>query len=233
MLPVAILSGGLATRLRPITDALPKALVPVADRPFVLRQLDYLGKQGVHRAVLCTGYCGEQIEAVVGDGSICGLNVEYSRDGDSLLGTGGAIQKALPILGREFFVLYGDSFLQLELSLVERAYHECDLPALLTVYHNKGKWDASNVLFEDGKVIEYSKEQSRSEMQYIDYGLAVLSANIFNCCPPKGAFDLTTLYHQLSISHQLAGYEVLERFYEIGSLEGLAETDEYFRLVES
>ena len=121
MLPVAILAGGLATRLRPITKTIPKALVPVAGRPFVLWQLEYLRDQGVSRVVLCTGYRSTQIAQIVGDGSEFGIVGEYSDDGTTLLGTGGALGKALPLLGPEFFVLYGDSFLPVSCSTVEQA----------------------------------------------------------------------------------------------------------------
>lgn len=230
MLPVAILVGGLATRLRPVTDTLPKALVPVAGRPFVLRQLDYLSSQGIQEVVLCTGYRTAQIEAVVGDGSICGLKVQYSWDGEILLGTGGAIQNALPILGKEFFVLYGDSFLPINFGQVENAYRSSAQPALITIYRNAGQWGTSNVMFKKGKIVEYNKHQPRSEMEHIDYGLGVLSAGVFDSDLSSKEFDLACLYHQLSIRDQLAGYEVFERFYEIGSVEGLSEADQYFKI---
>ena len=161
------------------------------------------------------------------------MAVRYSWDGAILLGTGGAIQNALPILGKEFFVLYGDSFLPVNFDQVENAYRSSGQPALMTVYQNAGQWDTSNVLYKDGKVIEYNKHQPRSEMRYIDYGLGVLSASVFDSNCPGEAFDLACLYHQLSISNQLAGYEVFERFYEIGSVGGLSEADQYFRITES
>ena len=230
MLPVAILAGGLGTRLGSITNFLPKVLVPVAGRPFVLRQLDYLSMQGIQRVVLCTGHHAGQIEAVVGDGSICGLQVEYSSDGETLLGTGGAVHKALAHLGNEFFVLYGDSFLTVNLSSLESAYRTTNKPSLMTVYRNKGLWDSSNVLFQNKKIIEYNKVRPRPEMQYIDCGLSILSACIFDCERVDKPLDLATIYNQLSISNRLAGYEVFDRFYEIGSPEGLKETEEYFRL---
>lgn len=229
MLPVAILAGGHATRLLPVTDTLPKALVPVAGRPFLLRQLDYLNNQGIREVVLCTGHRASQIEAVVGDGSSCGLDVQYSCDGDSLLGTGGAIRKALPELGAEFFVLYGDSFLPVDFGRVEDSYRANGQPGLMTVYRNAGQWDTSNVLFEEGKVVEYNKLTPRAEMQYIDYGLSILSAGVFDRYPPGEVFDLANLYHRLSISGQLAGHEVFERFYEIGSPAGLAQADQLFQ----
>ena len=229
MLPVAILAGGLATRLRPITKTIPKALVPVAGRPFVLWQLEYLRDQGVSRVVLCTGYRSTQIEQIVGDGSQFGVAVEYSDDGTTLLGTGGALGQALPLLGPEFFVLYGDSFLPVSFSTVEQAYYDSDLPGLMTVYRNEGEWDTSNVVFNNGQVLEYNKTKPRHDMAYIDYGLGVLSKSVVEHYCQEIVFDLAMVYAALANAGQLAGFEVFERFYEIGSPDGLAETEDYFR----
>ena len=229
MLPVAILAGGLATRLRPITKTIPKALVPVAGRPFILWQLEYLRDQGVSRVVLCTGYRSTQIEQIVGDGSQFGIVVEYSDDGTTLLGTGGALGKALPLLGPEFFVLYGDSFLPVSFSTVEQAYYDSDLPGLMTVYRNEGEWDTSNVAFKDGSVLEYNKAKPRHDMAYIDYGLGVLSKSVVEHYCQEKVFDLANIYETLANARQLAGFEVVERFYEIGSPDGLAQTEEYLR----
>ena len=228
MLPVLILAGGLATRLRPLTERIPKALVPVANKPFVIHQLEFLKGQGIHKVILCTGYRADQIEALVGDGAAYGLEVSYSEDGDTLLGTGGAIIKALPLAGSAFFVLYGDSFLPISFAKVEFEWRRSHKPALMSVFRNEGQWDSSNVLFEDQTVVEYNKHRPRPGMNYIDYGLAVLSAELFSDHKPAIPFDLADLYHDLSLSRRLAGMEVFERFYEIGSPEGLAEAEAYF-----
>jgi NDP-sugar pyrophosphorylase family protein len=228
MLPVAILAGGLATRLRPITATIPKALVDVAGQPFICRQFDYLHGQGVRRVVLCIGYMGEMIEAVVGNGSQFGVDVSYSPDGPVLLGTGGAIKKALPMLGDQFFVLYGDSFLPVDFGAVEQAYLGSGLDALMTVLKNGDQWDKSNVLFSNGKLLEYNKRAPRPDMTYIDYGLGVVSARVLDAYPAALPFDLADVYQALSMQGQLAGFEVHERFYEIGSHRGLKETEAYF-----
>jgi N-acetyl-alpha-D-muramate 1-phosphate uridylyltransferase len=227
MLPVAILAGGLATRLRPISETIPKSLVDVAGQPFIVRQLSYLRDQGVRKVVLCIGYLGEMIEDVVGNGSKFGLDVSYSPDGPVLLGTGGAIKKALPILGDQFFVLYGDSFLPVDFGAVEQAYLESGLDALMTVLKNGDLWDKSNVLFSDGRLVEYNKRAPRPEMTYIDYGLGVLSGAVLADYTAHQAFDLADVYQELSLQGQLAGLEVHERFYEIGSHTGLKETEAY------
>lgn len=228
MLPVAILAGGLATRLRPITETIPKALIEVAGEPFICRQLDYLHAQGIRRVVLCIGYLGEMIQAVVGDGSKFGLDVSYSPDGTVLLGTGGALKQALPLLGEQFFVLYGDSFLPVDFAPIERAFTESKKTALLTVLKNDDSWDKSNVLFHEGELLEYNKHAPRSEMTFIDYGLGVLTSRALETYAVGQAFDLAEVYHALSLKGQLAGYEVHERFYEIGSHSGLKETEMYF-----
>ena len=227
MLPVLILAGGLATRLRPLTERIPKALVPVANKPFVIHQLEFLKGQGIRRVILCTGYRADQIKVVVGDGSAYGLEVSYSEDGDTPLGTGGAIIKALPLAGSAFFVLYGDSFLPISFSKIESEWRRSHKPALMSVFRNEGQWDSSNVLFEDQTVVEYDKHRPRPGMEYIDYGLAVLSADLFSGYQPAIPFDLADLYHDLSLSRRLAGMEVFERFYEIGSPEGLAEAEAF------
>jgi NDP-sugar pyrophosphorylase family protein len=229
MLPVAILAGGLATRLRPLTDTIPKALVEVAGEPFVLRQIKYLRAQGVSKVVLCVSYRGEQIEAVVGNGRDFGLDVRYSFDGRKLLGTGGALKRALPLLGERFFILYGDSFLPVDFGAVQAAFTASGKPALMTVLRNADHWDRSNVRCEGGEILEYNKRAPRPDMAYIDYGLSVLSAAVLGDYPDGEAFDLADVMHRLSLAGQLAGLEVFERFYEIGSHQGLAETEAYFR----
>jgi N-acetyl-alpha-D-muramate 1-phosphate uridylyltransferase len=227
-LPVAILAGGLATRLRPITETIPKALVDVAGTPFILWQLDDLRRQAFNRVVLCVGFLGEQIEAVVGDGSALGLSVSYSQDWPKLMGTGGALKQALPLLDSQFLVLYGDSYLPIDFASVERAFLASGKPALMTVQRNADRWDKSNVLFEDDVIVEYNKRNPTPDMRHIDYGLGAISAEVL-ANDDTGAFDLADVYHRLSLSGQLAGYEVHERFYEIGSHKGLAEAADYFK----
>lgn len=227
MLTVSILAGGLAKRLRPITETIPKALVEVAERPFVEWQLDYLHQQGIRHVVLCLGYLGEQIQELIGDGQRFGLKVDYSYDGDHLLGTGGALRKALPMLGNAFFVYYGDSYLPIDFTDIEKSFRLQNQPALMTVLKNGDRWDKSNVLFSDGELLEYNKHSPSEDMAYIDYGLGVLSADVLLAYPEDQPFDLAEVYHHLSLEGELAGFEVFERFYEIGSFGGLKETENY------
>ena len=229
MLPVAILAGGLATRLRPLTEKIPKALIEVAGRPFISWQLDYLRQQGISRVVLCVGYLGEQVEELIGDGRDYGLCVDYSFDGPCLLGTGGALRRALPKLGESFFVFYGDSYLPICFQAVESEFYRQGKPALMTILRNNNQWDKSNVLFSQGQLVEYNKYTPTLNMSYIDYGLGVLSISELLGRPEGEAFDIADIYHQLSIQNNLAGHEVFERFYEIGSHQGLQETGEFLK----
>lgn len=231
-LPVAILAGGLATRLRPITEKIPKSLIDIDGKPFIIRQLEYLRNQNITHIVLCLGYLGDQVKTIVGDGTDFGMKVNYSFDGPHLLGTGGALKQALPLLGEHFFVFYGDSYLPIDFREVEQNFLLSGKSALMTVLKNDGQWDKSNVLYTNHNIIEYNKQTPKVEMAYIDYGLGILSASILRNTPIKKPFDLADIYHQLSIQGLLAGQEVFERFYEIGSHKGLQETINYFKQIK-
>jgi NDP-sugar pyrophosphorylase family protein len=223
-LPVAILAGGLATRLRPVTEQIPKALVDVAGAPFAVHQVAWLREQGVDRIVFCVGYRGEMIRDELGDGSRWNVSIEYVFDGDRLLGTGGALKRALPTLREAFFVMYGDSYLNCDLPAIERAFRASGRAGLMTVFRNDNRWDGSNVLFVDGRLLRYDKRNRTPDMRHIDYGIGVLTARALASFPSDEPFDLAAVYHQLLADGELVGFEVSERFYEIGSPEGLAET---------
>jgi NDP-sugar pyrophosphorylase family protein len=224
-LPVAILAGGLATRLRPLTEKIPKVLLPVAGKPFLAHQLELLQAQGIARVVLCVGHLGEMVERDFGDGARWGVKLEYSFDGPTLLGTGGALQKALPLLGDKFFVLYGDSYLPINFHPVAECFRRSGKLGLMTVFHNQNRFDTSNVWFGDGEIKRYEKKNRLPQMEHIDYGLSVLSAAAFKDYPQGTAFDVADLMQRLVQQKQLAGFEVKERFYEIGSPAGLAELE--------
>jgi N-acetyl-alpha-D-muramate 1-phosphate uridylyltransferase len=216
--PVAILAGGLATRLGDVTKAIPKALVEVAGRPFVTHQLDLLRAAGATRVVLCVAHFAEQIEAALGS-SFHGVELAYSRD--ELEGTGGALRRALPLLGEAFLVVYGDSYLRCDYAAIADAWLASGKHGLMTVYKNDGQYDASNVEYTD-RVIAYSKTETRG-MNHIDWGLGGFRAAAFSGYA-DGKLDLARIYQDLLANGQLFGYEVHERFYEIGSHAGLADT---------
>jgi N-acetyl-alpha-D-muramate 1-phosphate uridylyltransferase len=224
-LPAVILAGGLAMRLRPVTVKIPKALVGVAGRPFLEHQVKLLKRNAVSDLVLCVGYLGQMIQDRYGDGAALGVRIKYSFDGAKLLGTGGAIKKALALLPDAFFVLYGDSYLPINYQAVATVFREAGNPALMTVFANADSWDTSNVWFDNGKIRLYSKREKLPEMRYIDYGLMICTREIFNDFPDEVPFELADTLEDLSRKGELAGYEVNQRFYEIGSPAGLAELD--------
>jgi NDP-sugar pyrophosphorylase family protein len=225
--PVVIIAGGIANRLRPLTESIPKAMLMVAGEPFIAQQLSLLKKNGIRQVVICSGYLSQQIEDFVGDGSRFGLSVVFSADGEKLLGTGGAVKKALSLLDDIFFVMYGDSYLTVNFKDVYNFFITQQTMGLMTVFKNRDAWDTSNIVFKDGKIVIYDKKNKTKEMQYIDYGLGILKKTAFDLMPNTDVFDLSGLYQELILKKQMAGYEVPERFYEIGSLKGLKETQDY------
>ena len=221
MLPIAVLAGGLATRLRPLFVNRPKSLIEIAGEPFLAHQLRLLRSQGVRSVVLCVGYLGEQIQEFAGDGRQFDLDIVYSWDGAQARGTGGALKNAVPLLGPEFFVIYGDSYLTCSFSEVEHAFSASGKAALMTVFRNRNQWDRSNVEFSSGIIRSYNKTKRTDRMQHIDYGLGVLTARGLKSVPDDEFCDLAELYGSMLREGQLAGFEVTDRFYEVGSFAGV------------
>ncbi len=221
---ILILAGGLATRLRPVSATIPKSMIEVAGKPFIEHQLELVKKNGLKKVVLCTSYLGEQIKDFIGNGNDFGVDVKYSYDGDKLLGTGGAVKKALPLIEENcFFVMYGDSYLNTDFKKINEYFFFHRKSGLMTVFRNEGKWDKSNIEFEDGNILKYDKRNVTGKMSYIDYGLGMLSKNAFDDFEKEDIFDLEEVYKNLLLKNELLGFEVKERFYEIGSFEGLQE----------
>jgi N-acetyl-alpha-D-muramate 1-phosphate uridylyltransferase len=225
-----ILAGGLATRLGPLTAGRPKSLIEVEGVPFIRLQLDLLKRNGIRRAVLAVGHLAEAIETAVGDGAGFGVDVRYSHDGPVRLGTGGAAMKALPLLGSPFFVLYGDSFLTCDYRAVARQFESMPgAEGLMTAFRNEGRWGASNLRLEVGRILKYDKADSDPAMCHIDYGLNILTRAAFAGFAEGAEFDLSAVFQRLLARGRLAACEVPERFYEIGSHEGLADLESYLR----
>jgi prepilin-type processing-associated H-X9-DG protein len=226
-LSIAILAGGLATRLRPLTEQIPKSLIDVAGRSFALHQVELLRRHDIINIVFLVGHLGEMIRDTLGDGASCGVRLRYVFDRSPALGTGGAVRGALPDLEDPFFVLYGDSYLECDFGAIERAFLSSGKSGLMTVCRNDDRWDRSNVLFTDGHIVRYEKAASAPDMRHIDYGLGVFRKTAFSGYAPDEAFDLAGVYRGLLARDDLAAFEVPGRFYEIGSPAGLAETRAY------
>jgi MurNAc alpha-1-phosphate uridylyltransferase len=222
-----ILAGGLATRLRPITERVPKSLIKIYDKPFLQYQLERLRDEGVTDIILCLGHLGDQIEKYFGDGRKYGVNITYSHDGKHLLGTGGALKKAERYLSEEFFLTYGDSYLFIHYRTVMSWFKKLDKQGLMVVYKNCDQYDKSNVSIEGNLVKSYSKTNKTKDMIYIDYGASLLRRDVLNLVPEDAVCSLEELFAQLIEQQQLLAYEVKERFYQIGSVDGIEEFKQY------
>jgi len=225
LFPMIILAGGLATRLRPITEKIPKALVEVGGKPFIYHQLKLLNDRGIKDVVISAGYLGDMIRDYVHDGKQFGMNIEYVFDGEISLGTGGAIANAIHKVIGPFFVLYGDSYLPCNYKKIQSHFNKYTQPALMTVYQNHDKWDKSNIEMVDNKIVHYDKKHTTDNMHYIDYGLGIFTTSVFDNIEKSQYIDLMDIYIQLIEEDKLLAYEVKERFYEIGSFDGLRELD--------
>ena len=229
MLPIAVLAGGFATRLGKLTAEVPKCLIEINGRPFVDWQLDLLTRHGYSDFIFCVSYRSDAVQEYLGNGSERGARIQYSLDGDTQLGTGGAIQKALPKLGDVFGVIYGDSYLPTNYMAAEQFFLNSRSNALMTVYENKNQFDSSNVEFTDGKLINYEKGSNSRQMHHIDYGMTFFREAAFRPWRNHSSFDLSEVCHELATRGELLGFEVFERFYEIGSLQGIGELTQYLK----
>ena len=226
-----ILAGGLGTRMRPLTETCPKTLLPARGRPFAWHQLHWLAAQGITEVIYSIGHQGEMIRRYWSQEAPPVPSIRYVDEGEELRGTAGALRLAREqgVLDESFFVIYGDSFLPVEFGPIWRAFHAGGRPALMTVLRNEGRWDGSNVIYQPGQVVLYDKTAAPG-MQYIDYGLSCFRRQIFDNPTPS---DLATLFHDLSLQGQLAGFEVHQRFYEIGSPAGLRDFEQYLKALQT
>lgn len=225
LFPIVILAGGLATRLGSLSKTTPKSLILVNEEPFIAHQLRLLKNQGFERIILCIGYLGNLIQDYVKDGEQFGLSVIYSDDGKKLLGTAGALYKASSLLDENFFVLYGDSYLKIDYKQVQQFFEQQSKPALMTIFKNNDSGDRSNIEFSNNRIIKYDKKNKTLNMTHIDYGLSLFKKNIF---ASNVIFnDLSELFQKLLAENRLANYEIFQRFYEIGSVNGLKRFQHY------
>jgi NDP-sugar pyrophosphorylase family protein len=220
-----ILAGGLGTRMRPLTETCPKTLLPAGGRPFAWHQLHWLAAQGIDEVIYCIGHHGEMIRRYWSEEAWPIRSIRYVDEGEQLRGTAGAVRLACEqgVLDDRFLVIYGDSFLPVEFAPIWNAFQESGKPAVMTVLRNEGRWDRSNVIYQPGRVVLYDKAAAPG-MQYIDYGLSSFRREVFAEFPYS---DLAAVFHDLSIAGRLAGFQVHERFYEIGSPAGLRDFEQY------
>lgn len=228
---MAILAGGLATRLGDLTKDQPKSMVQISGKPFLEYQLDLLKRQAVRDIILCTGRFKEQIENYFRDGREFGVNMKYSRE-DKLLGTAGALKKAESLLNDVFFTMYGDSYLFLDFNHVMSYFESRNKLALMTVYKNYDRYDRSNTVVEGNLVKKFSKKEKTKDMVYIEYGANIFKKEILRMIPENQFYSLDDLFPRLIEMEELLAFEVGERFYEIGSPQGLREFEEYIKMLK-
>ena len=224
---IAILAGGLATRLQPLTEKIPKSMIMIEGTPFLQYQLEFLKTGGITEIVLCVGHLSEQIETYFGDGKRFGVNIKYSIERGRLLGTAGSLKNAETLLAEEFFVMYGDSYLFLNFEEVLKHFQKFNKSALMVVYKNYDKYDKSNVVVEEGMVNKYDKKHKTEDMVYIDYGVNILRKKVLNMISGNQVYSLENLFHELIKQKEMLAFETKERFYEIGSRRGLEDFKKY------
>lgn len=227
---IVILAGGLGTRLKHLTGKIPKAMVPIGEKPFLELQISLLKKHGISDFVLCVGHLGEKIKAYFGNGEKFGIKIRYSEETEGLLGTAGAIKKASDLLDDVFFVTYGDAYLILDYQAAMRYFKKSKKLGLMVVYKNFDRYDKSNVVVDGSLIKIYSKEKKAPNMVYIDFGVSILRKKALDLVPEGKVVDLEELCQKLIRKKELLAFETNQRFYEIGSPEGLMEFE---RLISS
>ncbi len=228
---MAILAGGFATRLGNLTEDRPKSMVEVQGKPFLEYQLDMLKKGGINNIVLCLGHMGEQIERYFVNGRKYGINIQYSFE-DRLLGTAGALKKAEVLLDDIFFTMYGDSYLFLNFSRVKSYFEYRNKLALMTVNKNYDQYDKSNTVIQGNLVKKFSNKEKTEDMFYIEYGVNIFNKEVLKMIPENQFYSLDDLFTRLIEMGELLAFEVKERFYEIGSPQGLKDFEKYAKYME-
>lgn len=226
---IVVLCGGLATRLRPLTEKIPKSMVKIEGKPFLEYQLELLKKNGIFDMIFCIGYKSGQIEKYFGDGSQFGVKIKYSREKEKLLGTGGALKKAENLLDKVFLVMYGDSYLPFNFKKSIDYFDKFNKLGLMVVYRNQNRYEKSNVLVKDNLVKQYNKENPTKEMEYVDYGVSIFRKKALKLLPENTSCDLSQIHLSLIEKDQLLAFESKIRFYEAGSFKGLEEFKRYIK----
>ena len=226
---IAILAGGLGTRVSSISVDKPKSMIEICGKPFLYWQISSLIEQGYTDILMCIGHKGSIIQDYLEVEFKNKAHISYSFDGKQQLGTGGSIKKALPMLGDKFMVLYGDSYLPISFSEIESTFRHSGWPGLMTTYGNSNSSYPNNVLIDQELIIQYSKKQTQRVFTHIDYGLSFFSKEVFDLTLENTNFDLGVIIEKLISEKSLANYEVNERFYEIGSPTGIIEFEEYLK----
>jgi NDP-sugar pyrophosphorylase family protein len=226
---IVILCGGLATRLSHLTKYTPKSMVDIEGKTFLEYQIENLKKQSIKDIVLCVGHLSEKIEEYFGNGEKLDVNIKYSYDKEKLLGAIGALKNAEPLLKDTFFIMYGDSYINVDFHKVRDYFMLHDKPALMVVYKNQDKYDRSNLIIQDNMVVGYGEKERTRDMIYIDYGTSILRKKVLENVPVDTLYSTEQFFSDLVKKRELMAFEVQERFYHIGDLEALEEFRSHIR----
>lgn len=221
MIQAVVLAGGLGERLRPLTEELPKPLVPVHGKPVLQYLLERLRSSGIAEVVLLTGYQGSKIEECFGDGSALGLRIVYARE-EIPLGTGGALKNAAEVLADDFLLLNGDTLLDIDFAVLVTAFRKRRVLGLLVAYENPEGNPPNNLrLAADGRVVTYSKCDATS-LTHVDAGVGVFRRAILDWIPGDRAVSLEgEVYPRLIKQRQLWAFTTRDRFFDMGTFAGL------------
>ena len=203
-------------------------MVEILNKPFLAYQLDLLRANGIVDIVLCIGHLGKQIRETFGDGSKYGVRIRYSVE-NKPLGTAGALKQAESLLRNIFFVIYGDSYLFLNYKEVMSYFISQNKLGLTTIYKNHDDYGQSNIVISSNMVLKYSKTERRKDMVYIDYGASIFKKQVLQLVPENRGYSLEDLFVCLIDREQLLAFEVNERFYEIGSPQGLKDFETFVK----
>ena len=230
---VIILAGGLATRLRSLTKKNPKSLIKINNKPFIERQLDFLEKQGIKKVVISIGHHGNKIKKYLNKYYKKKIKILYIKDTPILLGTGGAIINSLKFLKDFFYVVYGDSYLRIDLKRMKKVYKKKKPKILMALYKNNNKLDRSNISINKQGYIYYDKKNPKKNMKYIDYGVSIMKASIFKKFKKKKYYDLENIFYYYSLRKDIIGMKFKNRFFEIGSKKGINDANNYFKKIKN
>ena len=223
-----ILAGGLGKRLRPLTETIPKPMVPVRGKPFLEYELLLLKSHGISDFILCVGYLEDRIEGYFGAGEKLGIRIQYSHDGPDLLGPAGALKRSEKLLDQEvFFVTYGDAYLRMDYRRAMECFLDSEKLGMMTVYENKNRYGKSDLVVEDGYVIRYDKKNLVEGMNWINFGVSILRKQALRFIPENKVCDEEEFYGKLIDQRELLAYPVAERFYEIGNPGSLREFEQF------
>ncbi len=223
----AIIAGGRGTRLAPLTNDMPKPMIPVNGKPFLEYELSLLKSNGITDFVICLGYLGNLIQEYFGNGDKFGIRIDYCYDGDKPMDVIGALKRAEPLLHDRFFMTYADCYLRADYAIAMQELEKSKKMAMMLVFKNHNKYGTSDVEVFEGRVINYNKKVQTSNMIYINYGVTVLRRDSLKIVPADTAYGEEEFFGKLIRDGQLIAHVVGERFYEIGTIQSLSEFKDF------